>query len=88
MDTSGGIKINPEPVEKLKLCQSHTARQSLCTNLINQGCPVSIVMKISGHRSLEVFEKYILSDSKDMKEDIKEITFVPIGINLYLGSLS
>ena len=71
--TKGGVKLNPEPVEKWNLCHSHTARRSLCTNLINQGCPVSIVMRISGHRSLEAFEKYILSDSKDMIEILKKL---------------
>jgi len=71
--TKGGVKLNPEPLEKWNLCHSHTARRSLCTNLINQGCPVPIVMRISGHRSLEAFEKYILSDSKDMIAILKKL---------------
>jgi len=29
--TKGGVKLNPEPVEKWNLCHSHTARRSLCT---------------------------------------------------------
>jgi hypothetical protein len=71
--TKGGVKLNPEPVEKWNLCHSHTARRSLCTNLVNQGCPVSIAMKISGHLSLEAFEKYILSDSRDMIDILKKL---------------
>lgn len=38
---------------------SHTARRSFCTNEFLAGTPVELIMKISGHKSLRDFYRYI-----------------------------
>jgi len=38
---------------------SHTCRRSFCTNEFLAGTPVELIMKISGHKSLRDFYKYI-----------------------------
>ncbi len=38
---------------------SHTCRRSFCTNEFLSGAPVDLIMKISGHKSLRDFYRYI-----------------------------
>src|SRR5450756_1938305 len=38
---------------------SHTCRRSFCTNEFLAGTPVELIMKISGHKSVKDFYKYI-----------------------------
>ncbi len=50
-------------IEEVKLkCEwisSHTCRRSFCTNEFLAGTPTELIMKISGHKSLRDFLKYI-----------------------------
>lgn len=71
--TKGGIKEGLQPVPKYSLCCTHTARRSLCTNMIKQKAPVFVVMKISGHKSLEAFEKYIKFSELDVTDTLKAL---------------
>ena len=48
-------EINP----KYKWITSHSCRRSFCTNEFLAGTPVELIMKISGHRSLKDFYRYI-----------------------------
>lgn len=52
---------------------SHTCRRSFCTNEFLAGTPVELIMKISGHKSLKDFYKYIKITPEQAAEKIKEI---------------
>lgn len=58
--TKGGMRSSKPKIYRMwQMCSTHTARRSLCTNLIIEGANAYVVMKISGHTSLQSFEKYI-----------------------------
>lgn len=52
---------------------SHTCRRSFCTNEFMAGTPVDLIMKISGHKSLRDFYRYIRITSEEAGMKIKEI---------------
>lgn len=52
---------------------SHTCRRSFCTNEFLAGTPVDLIMKISGHKSLRDFYKYIRITPEEAGQKIKEI---------------
>jgi len=60
---------------KPKYCwiTSHTCRRSFCTNEFLAGTPVELIMKISGHKSLRDFYKYIRVTPEEAGRKIKEI---------------
>jgi integrase len=49
------VKVKP----KYEWITSHTCRRSFCTNEFLAGTPVELIMKISGHKSVKDFYKYI-----------------------------
>lgn len=66
--------------QKISVCKpkyewitSHTCRRSFCTNEFLAGTPVELIMKISGHKSLKDFYKYIKVTPEQAAEKIKEI---------------
>ncbi|MEO5564004.1 MAG: site-specific integrase, partial [Chitinophagaceae bacterium] len=63
------IKIKP----KYDWITSHTCRRSFCTNEFLAGTPVDLIMKISGHKSLRDFYKYIRITPEEAGQKIKEI---------------
>jgi site-specific recombinase XerD len=71
--TKGGVMEGLKPVPKYSLCSTHTARRSLCTNMIKQKAPVFVVMAISGHKSLEAFQKYIKLDEIDIADTLDSL---------------
>lgn len=68
----GNIDIE---VIKPKHCwiNSHTCRRSFCTNEFLAGTPVELIMRISGHRSLRDFYKYIRITPEEAGRKIREI---------------
>lgn len=44
----------------------HTARRSCITNLYKRGYPVNYIMTLSGHRSIQAFQRYMRASSKEM----------------------
>ena len=52
---------------------SHTCRRSFCTNEFLAGTPAELIMKISGHKSLRDFYKYIRITPEEAGQKIKEI---------------
>lgn len=52
---------------------SHTCRRSFCTNEFLAGTPVDLIMKISGHKSLRDFYRYIRITPEEAGQKIKEI---------------
>ncbi len=58
---------------KYEWITSHTCRRSFCTNEFLAGTPVELIMKISGHKSIKDFYKYIKVTPEQAAEKIKEI---------------
>jgi len=52
---------------------SHTCRRSFCTNEFLAGTPVELIMKISGHKSVKDFYKYIRITPEEAGIKIKEL---------------
>jgi integrase len=52
---------------------SHTCRRSFCTNEFLAGTPVDLIMKISGHKSLRDFYRYIRITPEEAGQKIREI---------------
>ena len=52
---------------------SHTCRRSFCTNEFLAGTPVELIMKISGHKSIKDFYKYIRITPEEAAQKIKEL---------------
>ncbi|HEY9259100.1 site-specific integrase [Chitinophaga sp.] len=52
---------------------SHTCRRSFCTNEFLAGTPVELIMKISGHKSLQDFYRYIRISPEEAGKKIKEL---------------
>lgn len=61
--TKGGTRII-STLEKWELVSTHTARRSFATNSYLRGIPAQTIMKITGHKSTRVFEKYIKLDAQ------------------------
>ena len=68
-----GNKNVIETKPKYKWITSHTCRRSFCTNEFLAGTPVELIMKISGHKSLKDFYKYIKIAPEQAGQRIKEL---------------
>jgi integrase len=68
-----GNKIYEEVLPKYEWVSSHTCRRSFCTNEFLAGTPVELIMKISGHKSVKDFYKYIRITPEEAALRIKEI---------------
>lgn len=51
---------------KYSLISFHTARRSCITNLYKRGYPVNYIMTLSGHRSIQAFQRYMRASTKEM----------------------
>lgn len=51
---------------KYSLISFHTARRSCVTNLYKRGYPVNYIMTLSGHRSIQAFQRYMRASTKEM----------------------
>lgn len=58
---------------KFSLITTHTCRRSFCTNEFLAGTPPELIMKISGHKSIKDFYKYIRISPEEAGQKIKEI---------------
>ena len=61
----GGVST-VRTVPKWSLVSFHTARRSCVTNLYKRGYPVNYVMTLSGHRSMQAFQRYMRASSKEV----------------------
>ena len=68
-----GNKLISETRPKCDWITSHTCRRSFCTNEFLAGTPVSLIMKISGHKSEKDFYKYIRISPEAAAYKIKDI---------------
>lgn len=58
---------------KYEWITSHTCRRSFCTNEFLAGTPVELIMKISGHKSVKDFYKYIRISPEEAGQKIKQL---------------
>ncbi|MEP7376803.1 MAG: site-specific integrase [Chitinophagaceae bacterium] len=68
-----GNKTIIETKPKYQWITSHTCRRSFCTNEFLAGTPVELIMKISGHKSLKDFYRYIKIAPEQAGQRIKEL---------------
>lgn len=68
-----GSRNYVENKPKYQWITSHTCRRSFCTNKFLAGTPVELIMKISRHKSLKDFYKYIKIAPEQAGQRIKEI---------------
>jgi len=69
--TKGGKKIT-KTKPKYKCISTHTARRSFATIMILNGVPPHLIMKVTGHKTLSSFEKYIRFDELQAAIQLKE----------------
>lgn len=58
---------------KYQWITSHTCRRSFCTNEFLEGMPAELIMKISGHKSLRDFYKYIRISPEQAAQQVEKI---------------
>jgi integrase len=68
-----GNKKIVEVLPKYAWVTSHTCRRSFCTNEFLAGTPVELIMKISGHKSVKDFYKYIRITPEEAAKIIHEL---------------
>lgn len=56
--TKGGVKFE-EKKFRYDLIKTHVARKSFATNAFLNGVPTLSIMKITGHRTEDIFLKYV-----------------------------
>jgi integrase len=58
--------------KKFELVSSHTCRRTFCTLKILHGVPVSIIMKITGHKTEKSFFRYLKMDEETAADRMSE----------------
>ena len=59
-----------ETVPKYELMTSHTARRTFITQSITRGIPLPAIRKMTGHRDLKSFQKYIKLTAEDLDAEM------------------
>ena len=76
-DIKKTIKIGKELIEEInplyERISSHTARRSFITIMKNKKIPDKVIMSYTGHRSLEVFNKYYKPNNDDKKDFMQTV---------------
>ena len=71
------IKVGKDLIEQINplyaRISSHTARRSFITIMKNNKIPDKVIMSYTGHRSLEVFNKYYKPNDDDRKDFMRMV---------------
>ena len=51
----------------------HDTRRSFVTKARRRGVPESVVMRMSGHKTRAVFDRYNVIEAEDLKEAVRKI---------------
>jgi integrase len=68
-----GKKIIETDVPFHDRISSHTARRSFITIMKNKKIPDKVIMGFTGHKSLEVFNKYYKPNKEDEKDFMNDV---------------
>lgn len=71
--TRVGSKVIENISPFYKRVSSHTARRSFITIMKNKKIPDKVIMEFTGHRSLEVFNKYYKPNDDDKKDFMTDV---------------
>ena len=76
-DVKKTMRIGKEVIEEIspfyERISSHTARRSFITVMKNKRVPDKVIMEITGHKSLEVFNKYYKPNDEQKTEFMQEV---------------
>jgi site-specific recombinase XerD len=70
-----GGRMSEEIYEKWQIVSTHTGRRSFATNAYKSGLPMANIMRITGHKKVETFMKYIKFDNRESALMISSHTF-------------
>jgi integrase len=70
--TKGGVK-RVTTKKRSQLVTSHTARRTFATRLVLKGVPVHLIMLMTGHKSLDSFDKYVRLRELQSKSELAKI---------------
>ena len=72
--TKGG-KIVKTTQPKYKLMSTHTARRTFASVLVLKGVSPYLIMRITGHRTVDSFEKYVRIKDLQASVELKSVDF-------------
>ena len=78
------FRTNKAEVTKFKkheLVSTHTARRSFATNAYKAKVPMLSIMKITGHKKTETFQKYISLSNEEHAELMSSNSFFTEEVN-------
>ena len=67
----GCVAIKQQP--KWQRVSFHTARRSCITNLYRRGYPINYIMTLSGHRSVQAFQRYVKASTQEVVTDFVDL---------------
>jgi integrase len=73
---------------KAEWITTHACRRSFCTNEFLQGTEISLIMKISGHKTMREFQKYVRINHEQAAHKIQEIWTARGGMSAFTHSKS